>query len=681
MGYTLIIAEKPNAAKRIASALAEGEVKSIARGGVKYYKIRRDGKELIVVPAVGHLFVLDSNNKEWVYPVFDIEWKPVFRVNKNNYWAKRYYENIKSLSDNAEEFISACDYDIEGSVIAYNILRYICKTERAKRMKFSTLTKPDLIEAYKNAMPELDFPQINAGLARHTLDWYFGINLSRALTLALREAGGYKTLSTGRVQGPTLKILEEREKEIASFIAKPFWQVEMHAKAGGIKFIALHEKEKFWDKEEAKKVMEKCKNGKAIVKSVDRNEYKQMPPHPFDLTTLQREAYANFGYSPKQTLDIAQALYEQALISYPRTSSQKLPAKIGYKKIIEGLSKQAEYAKHCAMVLAMPKLIPREGKKEDPAHPAIFPTGNKPTNLNKYQKNIYDIIVKRFLACFYKPALRVAIKIVIDIDGERFIASGARTKERGWMEIYGRYVKIKESIMPDLKRGDEIKEYMLKIVEKKTQPPKRYTQATILKVMEDLGLGTKATRAQILQTLYDRGYIKGKSIEVTSLGSAVVNALQRYCPKIISVGLTRRFEEEMEAIQLQNKDKEKVIEEAKEELKIILKEFKENEKKIGEDLLKGLKEALDKDAVIGKCECGGNLKITHSAKTGKRFVSCSSYPDCKISYPLPQRGNIAILKETCDKCGLHMISIKSKGKRAWKLCVKCGIKKAGIKEN
>ncbi|MFH1294697.1 MAG: DNA topoisomerase, partial [Candidatus Aenigmatarchaeota archaeon] len=345
MPYTLIISEKPSAAGKIALALSDGEAKKVTgRSGVAYYKLKRNGKDIVVAPAVGHLYALFEKKSSgmWRYPTFEVEWRPTY-TNRNSLWAKKYFENIESLVDGASEFVSATDYDREGSVISYNIFRFICKVKDGKRMKFSTLTKGDLVEAFDEASPHLDFPQIEAGLARHSLDWLWGINTSRALTLALRSAGGYETLSTGRVQGPTLKILTERESEIASFVPVPYWELQLTGKLNKGDIIALHEKDKFWDKKEAEKALSQSK-GKASVTDVQKQEYKQSPPTPFDLTTLQRESYHHFKYSPKQTLDYAQVLYEKAIISYPRTSSQKLPAKIGYKKIIQQLATHPGYS-------------------------------------------------------------------------------------------------------------------------------------------------------------------------------------------------------------------------------------------------------------------------------------------------------------------------------------------------
>ncbi len=681
MSYTLIIAEKPSAAKRIADALAEGGIKKIGKHGVASFRISRGGRDIVVAPAVGHLFILAQRKAGavWTYPVFDVEWKPTFERGKSALWSKKYFDNIKTVVKGADEFISSCDYDIEGSVIAYNILRFICGTEKAKRMKFSTMTTPDLVQAYEQASPELDFPQIEAGLARHFLDYYWGINLSRALTLALKEAGGYRILSTGRVQGPTLQILEERQKEIEAFKPKPFWEIQLTGLVDSQKIIALHVKGKFWEKGQAETILKNCEGKEAIVSGVERRQQKQYPPFPFDLTTLQRESYRCFGYSPKMTLDIAQSLYEQALISYPRTASQKLPAKIGYKFILQNLAKQKAYHELCGKLLSRPRLRPNEGKKVDSAHPAIFPTGNLPKALNSYQKKLYDLIVKRFLAVFADPAVREVMRVLIEVDGEKFLAQGIRTLKSNWMDFYKPYARFKEQILPDVKEGQDVKAEKIEILDKETQPPKRFTQASILKELESLGLGTKGTRALILQTLYDRGYIDERAIIVTMLGQAVVTALSKHCPEIVSVELTRKFEEEMQAIQGGQKKRQDIVKEAEGMLRKILAHFKEHEMEIGKELLVVVREQQKIESTVGKCKCGGNLIMRRSHK-GKRFMGCDKYPKCTETFSLPHTGSLKVISQECPKCGLNIVSVKAKGKRPWKLCVRCGFVKAKAKK-
>ncbi len=287
---------------------------------------------------------------------------------------------IAQLAKNADGFVDACDFDIEGSIIGYNILKYACgsKETLAKRMKYSTLTQEELQESYTHLLPTLDFAQIEAGLTRHEIDWLYGINLSRALTQAAQKCSGqYVTLSTGRVQGPTLRFLEIREKTINCFVPTPYWTITAKISINDVAFQVEYEKI-LENKTQARAVKDACKTKKGQIESVAVSEFSQNPPVPFDLGSLQSEAYRIFKYTPMRTSSIAQHLYLDALISYPRTSSQKLPPSIGYKTILKKLGKAPAYAKHATELLSKSTLKPNEGKKFDPAHPAIYPTGNLP---------------------------------------------------------------------------------------------------------------------------------------------------------------------------------------------------------------------------------------------------------------------------------------------------------------
>ncbi|MEM5882988.1 MAG: DNA topoisomerase, partial [Candidatus Aenigmatarchaeota archaeon] len=247
MGYTLIIAEKPDAARRIAEALADKKPKVVKKREVEYYEFTVNGKKHVCVPAVGHLFTLSplSESKKWSYPIFSYEWTPTY-TKKGTEWTRKYFENIVDLAKGADEFIDAADVDTEGEVLLYNILRFICKVKDAKRMQFSTLTKDELVEAYRNMSHHILFPMLESGLTRHELDWLWGINLTRALTLALKNHNNkaFAILSAGRVQSPTLNLLLEREIEIRNFKPKPFWQLELRAKVDNQEIVAMHEKDK-----------------------------------------------------------------------------------------------------------------------------------------------------------------------------------------------------------------------------------------------------------------------------------------------------------------------------------------------------------------------------------------------------------------------------------------------------
>ena len=215
-GPILIITEKPQSSSKIAVALAEGKVEKRSLGGVNYYELMRDGKSIVVACAVGHLFTLAQVKPRNPWPTFDIKWAPNYLVRKNDF-TKKYYEVIAKLSKQASEIVVATDYDIEGEVIGMNIIRYICNQEDAERMKFSTLTAKEIQDAFDNRSETLDWKQGIAGETRHYLDWIYGINLSRALMDAIKTTGKFRLMSIGRVQGPSLHIVVNKEKEIGRF--------------------------------------------------------------------------------------------------------------------------------------------------------------------------------------------------------------------------------------------------------------------------------------------------------------------------------------------------------------------------------------------------------------------------------------------------------------------------------
>lgn len=644
----LIVAEKPKVAFKIAASLGKPEKKK--RNDVPYYLV----KDIVVAPAVGHLYKLKNAVPFSDYPLFDVKWVP----NPETY-IKSYIKNLEFLAKDVTLFINACDYDVEGSVIGYNALRFACKADTAasKRMRYSTLTTPELKAAFEN-LEDPGYSMIEAGLARHELDWIWGMNTSKALSTSLKTAvGQFKLLSAGRVQTPTLVFLEKREEEIETFTPEPYWEVVIEFEKEGILVQALYP-ERLTREEDARKIYEGCVGKKGIVSALEQKKKKRPPPIPMDLGLLQSECWKNFKMSPQNTQRLAQGLYEMGAISYPRTSSQKLPPTLNFRTILEGLAEIPQYTRFAGEILKT-RLVSVQGKKEDPAHPAIHPTGEPPKKLTGPLEKVYDLIVKRFFSGFAPPSVYQATKAEITVGEYPFYAHGNVTVEEGWLRYYGEYAKIAEEPLPSLKKGEEL-EVTPRILSKTTKPPPRYNPASAVKTMERLGIGTKATRAQILDILYERGYVEGRQIEVTALGRKTVEALKKNCPQIASVKLTRHFEKEMDDIYKGTKEREAVIAEARKELTGIFKEFKEREEEIGKVIYTGLKETMDKKSVVGVCPaCGGELRIIRSRQTKKQFVGCSKYPECRTTYPLPQKGKIIPTEEVCT-CGAPVIKVNGR---------------------
>jgi len=674
-GYELIITEKPQAAMKIANALGKSTQKNFNK--VPYYEVIRDGKKIIVACAVGHLFTLKQNSSGTKVPTFDIKWIPNYLARKKDF-TKRYYDTISKLTKEASKIIVATDYDIEGEVIGMNVVRYICGQEDASRMKFSTLTKDELNKAYEEKENSLNWGQAIAGETRHYLDWFYGINLSRALMNAIKTTGRFKIMSIGRVQGPALNLIIQKEREIQKFKSEPYWQVFITVSDGKNKLVLVYNKDIF-DKKELSK-FEKLK-GQTANAETKKSQEKLPPNPPFNLTTLQTEAYKFYGITPSRTLQIAQSLYLAGLISYPRTSSQKLPDSIDYKKILKEIAKDFKAEK------LLKREKPVEGEKTDSAHPSIYPTGAKQM-LSGEDEKIYNLIAKRFISLFCEDAIinNKTIRATIN-SGEVFSTRGMSIERKGWLEVYPS--KMKENQIPDME--GEVKIVDSNIEEKETQPPKRFSPASIVSELEKRNLGTKSTRAMILETLYDRGYIKGTSVEATPLGMSLIKSLEKYSPIIIDEKLTQDFEDEMEKISeskgdFESKEK-KVIDKAKETITKIAGDLEKHQEKVGSELIEANDEYIEQqreENKLNKCpECkNGNLKITYSPKNKRHFIACDAYPNCKKTYSLPPNGTIKKIDKVCSECGFPMLMRLMKGKKPWIFCfnTECPTKKEKIEK-
>jgi DNA topoisomerase I len=668
--YTLIITEKPQAAQKIALALSSSAQKITSGDRVSYYEISE--KKIIVASAVGHLFNLTYKSGQKGYPIFEIEWAPSYNT-KSGAFTKRYFTLLEKLSRKAKDFIIATDYDIEGEVIGWNVLKFICKQKTAKRMKFSTLTPEELQESYKNLQPEPNWGNAYAGETRHILDWLYGINLSRALMAAIKTSGSFKILSIGRVQGPALKIIVDREREIQKFKSEPYFQITVKTPDSSISYKHPND---IFDKKE----LEPFKEIKSAQASTTESQSLLPPQPPLDLTTLQREAYRLHKVSPSATLKIAQKLYLDGVISYPRTSSQKIPIQINPKKILKSLSK-----KFPKEVFLATRSSPIEGKKSDPAHPSIFPTGSF-SALETQAEKIYQIIARRFISCFAPDAITLNKRTELKATENpklKFTASGLKVLEKGWTQIYP--LTLQEKEIPTL--NGEVKISKVDFIEKETQAPKRYTPTSLITILENKNLGTKATRSSIVDTLFDRGYLDGKSIQATPLGLHLIEALEKNSPIIIDENLTRQLEHQMESLEEKSdpikleEEKNKVISLTKILITDISKEFKAREIQIGKDLSKGILDLRQKEnesnTLIQCPTCKkGDLRILYGKAYKRYFIGCSNYKEgCKQTFSLPPGALIKKAQTDCEQCKFpKLLSIK-KGRRPWEFCfnTKCPI--------
>jgi DNA topoisomerase I len=721
--YTLVICEKPDAARRIAIALGTSSFNERRGLPTPFFSIEDShNQHFVVSSAVGHLYrLVDVNSNRSMYPVFDIKWAPISKTkNGSGSRSVQIIKSISLLSKRASKFVHACDYDLEGEVIGYNILQYACnnKYENSLRAKFSTLTDEEIRNSFDNLLkPSASLAE--AGRSRHMIDFIYGVNLSRALTQSFKVSNNgkrYRNLSIGRVQGPTLAFVVDRETEIRNHVPEPFWTIYGKFEKDGQIIEAHYYQQKISTLSQATSILNACRNQDGKITKIEKQRVTLRAPTPFNLGDLQKEAYRVFRLSPSYTLTIAEKLYISALISYPRTSSQKLPTSINYKKIISGLSKiggGGNYASLVTALFARDHLSPNEGSKTDPAHPAIYPTGEQPKGkLAPVELKLFDLIIRRFLATFGDPAISQNTTISILVKDEHiFKTDGKKILYEGWMQFYKPYVNRfgMDTSLPELHENDILKNIAIVLDKKFTQPPARFNEASLLEEMERKKIGTKATRSEVIRTLFKRNYITtttttasrqgendrvgGKGIEATEIGFKIIQSMRRYIPNIVSTELTRSMEEQLEGIESGKARSSSVIDWAKDRLREAIVHFKENEIEIGREITEAVivvsqnqqQQQQQRQTVLGTCPvCNkGVLKIIRSTTSKKRFVGCSNYSSglCKATAPLPQKGSLKTTQRTCTLCRWPILRTIYPTKRHWEFCVnlQCPSKKKDIK--
>jgi len=644
----LIICEKNIAARRIAYILSDGKAKRAVLYGVPYYYF--DDK--IVIGLKGHIKNLDFPKEysswEKVEPKKLIEVEPIKKLSQ-----KRIAMAIKKIAKDVKRVIIATDYDREGELIGVEILDLLPKNVEIKRARFSAITPNEIKKAFEN-LEEIDFNLAKSAEARQYIDLIWGASLTRFISLASEQLGK-DFLSVGRVQSPTLALIVEREKEIQNFIPKPFWKIKVVLAKNNEKFEAEYP-EKIWDEKKANEIYEAVKKEcYGIVEKFEKKIEESYPPPPFDTTSFLKEA-SSLGISAPQAMKIAEELYMNGLISYPRTDNTVYPP-LPFKNILNKLAKV--FPREVEEVFKMLRKKPVAGKKYSKDHPPIHPVDAG--KLDGLHAKIYELIARRFMATLSRNAILERKKAIVKVADINFEAKGQIIREKNWMKVYP--VRFDEKYIPDLEKGEKIKIMEVKKIKDETKPPKRYTQGSLIVEMEKLGLGTKATRHEIIGKLYQRDYIRGRQIKPTPAAFAVVDALKKGAEIITKPDMTAELEKEMDRIAEGKKNFEEVVEESKEILKKAFEILEANEEKIGDEI----KKAMTKQNFFGRCnKCGGELTLLKSSK-GKRFIGCSNFPKCNNSYPLPQKGSVYFSNEYCKKCGAPIITIVYKGKK-WKKC-------------
>ncbi|MGI6104643.1 MAG: DNA topoisomerase I [Raoultibacter sp.] len=693
----LVVTEKNIAAQKIADLLGTGKPKSDKVYSIPVYRFERDGEEWVTIGLKGHILAPDftpnltyKKSKGWQGVTADGEAvpatlppglpKPPFKKKKPftpdgvelGAWKmealpyliyspieklpkeKEIIRSLKNLAKKADSVIIATDFDREGELIGSDALSCITEvndTAPVSRARYSAITKEEIETAFENLV-DLDTNLASAGESRQDIDLIWGAVLTRYLTL-VKFAGYGNVRSSGRVQTPTLALIVARERERLAFVPEDYWVIRGSFGEGENQFEAGHETARFKIEAEAEKAMARIE-GKtsAQVVSIEKKKRTIKPPTPFNTTSLMTAAAAE-GISPARTMRIAESLYMDGYISYPRVDNTVYPASLGLESLVKRLSGNPAYSEHCSALLSKGKLTATRGKKETTDHPPIHPTNlATPDDLPAAEFKLYNLVARRFLATLSDSAVVEGTKTSLDVGGEIFIGRGDVLVTQGYRAIYPYGLK-KDEQLPALSEGQTIAFGGATCTHKQTEPPARYSQGKLIQEMEKLGLGTKSTRHSIIERLYTVKYVQNDPIEPSQLGIAVCDALDKFAPHITHPEMTAELESEMDNIASGNISKEEVVTNSR---NLLSKEL-ENLLPHSEEVKEALADAVAADAYVGPCpKCGKDLQLRASAKTRSMFIGCAGWPDCDVTYPLP-KGRVESQDEPCPTCGMPQIKV------------------------
>lgn len=689
----LIVTEKNNSAKKIAEALSNGTNSADKTYKVPFYAwTDEEGNEQMTVGLKGHVLgpAFPEGYSNWqktdLHDLIDAQ---LIKEPTD----KNVVKAIKKLAKQADELVIATDFDREGELIGLEALEEMLDANPAlgtreetdagtlqiQRARYSALTKEEIERAF-NELDTLSYPLANAGAARQDIDLLWGATLTRAVSLASRRFGS-NFLSVGRVQSPTLGLIVEREMERRAHVPKPFWELFAKFQHPEGSFEAHHTVDKFWEKAEADAALAGT-SSPGTVKSVTARRNTRKPPTPYNTTAFSTDASSRLGITPASAMRIAEDLYMDGFISYPRTDNTVYPSSLPVRELVTSLTRIKEFS--AASGLLEGELKPTRGKKETTDHPPIYPTqAVHPGALEGPKKRVYELVVRRFLATFSPPMITESTRADIEAGDQTYFVRGSVVVDPGYAGIYT-YARSADEEIPKLEEGQTLQlDGEPWIVDKETQPPGRISQAKLIEMMEERGLGTKATRADIIQKLFDRGYVYGNPPIPTETGIALYEAFKNYVPAMATPEMTAQLEAEMDRIAAGEMSKGAVVGESRELLHKTWTEIDGSR----EDLAKVIWKGMDEDRILGPCkvceEAGRTkedgspnmLRIIRAKKSGKRFVGCTGWTaddpnSCDQTFPLPQRGDVFRLEERCSICDrTPRLKVQPFRGRPWNLCL------------
>ena len=706
----LVITEKNDAATKIAQLLSKGKPQKDKVYSTPIYRFQVNGEEWVTIGLRGHILEPDftpqlvyKKSTGWQGVTQENEKvpaaipanlpKPPYKTKRKPYLAdgielkswkmdalpylvyapieklpkeKEIIRSLKNLAKKADSIVIATDFDREGELIgsdALSCVRQVNPTAPVSRARYSAFTKEEITHAFSNLV-ELDDNLAQAGASRQDIDLIWGAVLTRYLTL-VKFAGYGNVRSSGRVQTPTLALIVAKERERNAFVPEDYWQIRGKFGDEPDDFEAPHATSRFKTEAAANAAMQHIQGAKtATVAAVEKKERQVRPPVPFNTTSLMAAAAAE-GIRPAQTMRLAESLYMDGYISYPRVDNTVYPSSLNLAETVKTIAGNPAYAPYCGQLLSRGKLTATRGKKETTDHPPIYPTAMAtPDDLDAQHYKLYNLIARRFLATLSGPATIEGTKVSLDVQGEPFTAHGDVLVKPGFRAIYPYGLK-KDEQLPALEQGQTVSFHGATCTKKQTEPPARYSQGRLIQEMERLGLGTKSTRHSIIQRLYDVKYVKNDPIEPSQLGMAVCDALDKYAPHITHPEMTAELEEEMTNIAEGKTTKDNVVADSRNLLSEQLEALLPRQ----DEMKEALADAVAADAYVGTCpKCGKDLQIRASQKTRSMFIGCSGWPDCDVTYPLP-KGKIEAVPEACPTCGMPQVKVTAFRQRPRTVCI------------
>lgn len=666
----LILAEKPSVAREIARVLG---CKQNTNGAIV-------GTNYIVTWALGHLVTLatpEELSKDW--QMWKLEALPMIpekfetRVIKET---SKQFQNVKTLlkSNEVSELIIATDAGREGELVARWIINKVGFNKPIKRLWISSMTDKAIKEGFNNLKDGKLYNNLYySAESRAIADWLVGLNVTRALTCKYNAQ-----LSAGRVQTPTLAMIVSREEEITKFVPKEYYQVIIKIKGTEFIYQENNQDKRIFDKNDAQKIVDQIKKDKAIVAEVKKVNKRELPPLLYDLTALQQDGNRLYGLSPKNTLDIIQKLYEvDKYLTYPRTDSKYLSDDM-YDTIKERLQTitNTEYQKYVKEILAKPliksKRIFDNSKVSD--HHAIILTEQKTNllNLSVNEKRIYDLVMKRFISAFMSDYIYDLITTTVKIGGLTFVGRGKKEIDKGFKKVYqtGELDEETINVIPSFNLGETFTGFEVILKKGMTKAPDRYTQATLLSAMEHpgkfvestalqkvleqvSGIGTPATRADIIERIFSAGYVelKGKSIYPTPKGKQLIALVP---DNLRSPALTADWELRLAKIEKGTENKQSFI-----------KDMEKNTRELIDEVINHNHQYHHDNATKEKCPNCGKILLEVSNKFGTSLVCVDR--ECGYRKSISRNTNFL-----CPNCKRKIQEITSKDKQI--LICKCGYK-------